>query len=109
MGMKAKAMKTVMKAKAMKTAMKAMKESVIAKGKLQKVMVFKGFYAKTVGGLAKGDMHKSKRGKIVSKKSTAAGKKAFKNISGWTKACQAAKRALGLKGFVAIGGKTAQG
>eukprot|EP00972_Heterocapsa_arctica_P072723 10735536-Heterocapsa_arctica.AAC.1 len=54
-------------------------------------------------------MHKSKTGKIVTKAQTAAGKKAYKHISGWTKACQAAKKALGLKGFVPCGGKSAQG
>merc|ERR1719235_2170720 len=41
-------------------------------------------------------------GKIVSKKASAAGKKAYKNIKGWTIACQKAKKELGVKGFVAI-------
>ena len=51
----------------------------------------------------------SKTGKVVSKKSHAAGKRAYKNIAAWTKACQAARTELGIKGFCAVNGKTAQG
>ena len=43
-----------------------------------------------------------KRGKIVSKKSVAAGKKSYANIKSWVVACQKARKALGVKGFVAI-------
>merc|ERR1719444_575046 len=89
--------------------MKAMEVSKIAKGKLAKVSVFKGNKEKTGSGLKKSDLHRSKSGKIVSKKATAAGKKAFKNISKWTGACVKARKALGVKGFAAIGGKTRQG
>merc|ERR1719491_1291655 len=60
-----KAMKTVMKAKAMKK--KVMKRSVIAKGKLAKVMVLHGFNLKTSGGLKKENLKKNKEGRIVSK------------------------------------------
>ena len=52
---------------------------------------------------------KNKRGKVVSKSKSAAGKKSFANIKGWFTAVQQAKKALGGSGFVAIGGKTAQG
>merc|ERR1712061_635771 len=85
--MKAKAMKA-MKAKAMKAkAMKAMKVSVIAKGKLAKAVVF-----------------------AVRKAKSQAGKKRYASgIGRWTAAVQAAKKALGIKGFVAVGGKSAQG
>merc|ERR1719262_1251547 len=97
-----KAMKA-MKAMAAAKAMKAMKaKSVIAKGKRAKSAVFKGSKEKTVSGLKKSDLLKNKRGKIVSKKATAAGKKAYANIKGWTAAVAAAKKALGLKGFVAV-------
>merc|ERR1712094_129165 len=41
-------------------------------------------------------------GKIVSKKQSAAGKKAYANIKGWTVAVQKARKALGVKGFVAV-------
>ena len=88
-------------AKAMK-AMKAMKKSVIAKGKLAKMVVFRGTKAKTYTGLTKSDLVQNKRGKIVTKKQLAAGKKSYANIKGWTVAVQKARKALGVKGFVAV-------
>merc|ERR1711904_461256 len=90
--------------KAMKAmaAMKAMKVSKIAKGKRAKASVFLGGKVKTTGGLKKADLMKSKSGKIVSKKASAAGKKAYKNIQKWTIATSKARKALGLKGFVPI-------
>merc|ERR1712054_441204 len=102
--MGAKAMKA-MKAMAAMKAMRAMKKkavSKIAKGKFAKSVVFRGTKAKTYTGLTKGDLIKNKRGKIVTKKSAAAGKKNYANIKGWTTACQKARKALGIKGFVAI-------
>merc|ERR1711979_148167 len=90
-------------------AMKPKKVSKIAKGKRARLVVFKGGKEKTVSGLTKAQLTKSKTGKIVSKKSSAAGKKAYKNIQGWTKAVQQAKKALGVNGFCAVGGKSAQG
>merc|ERR1711865_626620 len=109
MGMRA-AMKAVKAMKAMK-AMKrrAMKKSVIAKGKSAKSSVFRGSKVKTVGGLTKAALMKNKRGKVVSKKANANGKKSFKRISGWTTAFRAARKALGVKGFCPCGGKTAKG
>merc|ERR1712050_203561 len=99
------------KAKAMKAkAMKAMKVSVIAKGKMAKAVVFAGRKAKTATGLTKDKLVKSKSGKIVSKAKSQAGKKRYSSgIGRWTAAVQAAKKALGIKGFVAVGGKSAQG
>merc|ERR1711862_408092 len=100
----AKAMKA-MKAMAAMKAMRAMKKKVvskIAKGKRARSVVFHGTKAKTATGLVKSDLVKNKRGKIVSKKSLAAGKKAYANIKGWTAAVQKARKALNVKGFVAI-------
>merc|ERR1712127_519335 len=78
-GMKA-AMKVGMKVmKAMK-AMKAMKikrTSTIARGRMAKARVFAGKKAKTVGGLTKETLTKSKTGKIVSKAASARAKKNF--------------------------------
>merc|ERR1712086_746903 len=89
-----------MKAAAPK-AMKAMKKKSVSKvGK--KFVVFRGTKAKTSGGLSKGDLIKNKNGKIVSKKVSANGKKSYANIKGWTVAVQKAKKALGVKGFIAI-------
>merc|ERR1712150_230359 len=91
--------------------MKAMKVSKIAKGKRSKVSVFKGYKVKTVGGLKKTDLKKNKAGKIVSAKASAAAKKrpGYKKIASWGAAFAKARKALGIKGFVACGGKTAQG
>merc|ERR1719276_648133 len=82
------AMKKAMKKKAMK-AMKTMKKRKamkVSKGKNAKASVFRGTKEKTKTGLTKSNLTKSKRGKIVSKKASAAGKRNYKNISGWNKA-----------------------
>merc|ERR1719223_1709044 len=95
----------------MKKAMKKKERNLskIAEGKKAKASVFAGTKEKTKTGLTKANLTKSKKGKIVSKKASAAGKKNYKNISGWNKACMAARKALAIKGFCAIGGKSAQG
>ena len=97
----AKAMRAM---KAMRAAMRAMKAkkrvSKIAMGKMSKAVVFRGNKEKTSSGLKKTDLIKSKTGKIVSKKASAAGKRAFKNISGWTKAVQKARKQLKVKGLL---------
>merc|ERR1712133_123255 len=114
MGMK-KSMGKAMKAmKAMKSGMKrkaAMKKSKIAKGKRAKSSVFRGTKEKTSSGLQKNDLMRNKSGKVVSKKASAAGKKLYQKngLAKWTKAVQAAKKSLGIKGFQVIGGKTAKG
>ena len=89
-------------AKAMK-AMKAMKRvSKFAKGRMAKSVVFRGTKASTVGGLTKSSLMRNKNGKIVSKKASANGKKAYARIKGWTLAVTKARKALGVKGFVAV-------
>merc|ERR1712157_504162 len=102
------AMKAAMKKSAMgggmKKAMKAKRISVIAKGKAAKAAVFAGRKEKTVGGLTKASLTKSKTGKVVAKKAYASS-----SIKKWAEACKAARKALGLKGFVPMGGKTAAG
>merc|ERR1719477_572296 len=104
--MKAKA--TSMKAMKGMKAMKA-KVSVIAKGKRARVAVFKGTKVKTVGGMTKANLVKSKSGKIVSKAASIRAKKAYASsgIKAWADACKAARKALNLTGFVPIGGKSA--
>merc|ERR1719347_804529 len=82
--------------------MKAMKVSKIAKGKRSKASVFFGSKENTASGHKKSDLMKSKSGKIVTRKSHAAGKRAYKNIKGWTAAVQKARKELGVKGFVAV-------
>merc|ERR1712018_256679 len=53
-------------------------------------------------GQTKTDLMKNKRGKIISKKAHAAGKRAFKRngLSKWCAAFVKARKNLGLKGFV---------
>merc|ERR1719159_2045143 len=85
--------------KAMK-AMKAMKKKTVSKiatGRMAKVMVLRGSKAKTVGGLTAKDLTKNKSGKVVSKKLSANGKK-----SPWIQACNKARKALKITGFVVI-------
>merc|ERR1719281_1446968 len=91
--------------KAMK-AMKAMKKkavSKIAKGRYARAVVFRGSKAKTMSGLTATDLTRNKNGKIVSKKASARGKKNYATtVKGWIVAVQKARKALGVKGFVAI-------
>ena len=97
----AKAMRAARKAmKGMRR--RAMKKSVIAKGKRARLSVFNGTFAKTYTGLKKTDLMKNKAGRIVSRKSNAAGKKAYARIKGWTVAVTKARKFLGVKGFVAV-------
>ena len=96
-----KSLKTSLRA--MAKAMKAMKRvSKFAKGRYAKSVVFRGTKTSTVGGLTKASLMRNKNGKIVSKKASANGKKAYKRIAGWTAAVAKARKALGCKGFVAI-------
>merc|ERR1712099_187528 len=85
--------------------------SVIAKGTFARSVVFSGRKEKTASGLKKSDLMKSKTGKVVSKKNSAHGKKQYaKNgLKKWADACKKARKELGLKGFVPIGGKSAKG
>merc|ERR1712083_366947 len=98
-GMKKAAMKKGMKAmKAMKAMKKkAMKVSKIAKGKRAKASVFRGTKEKTQSGLTKANMMKSKSGRIVSRKASAASKKRFATsaLKKWCDACKKARKELG--------------
>merc|ERR1712096_91269 len=88
---------------------KSKKVSKIAKGRFAKAVVLRGGKEKTVGGLTKDKLMRNKRGKIVSRKSSASGKKAFGNIQDWVSSVVAARKALQVTGFVAINGKSLQG
>merc|ERR1719160_790953 len=80
--------------KAMKKKKKAMKKY---KAQTLKRMAFAGKIMKTKSGLSKADLVKSKSGKIVSKKKSAKGK-----TNPWIAAVNAARKALGTKGFAKI-------
>jgi len=96
--------------KAMKT-MKGSKRSIVARGRGAKARVFAGTKVKTGGGLQKSGLKKNKAGKVVSKAASTHSKKLFvKNgLQDWSNAVKGARKQLGLKGFVAIRGKSAQG
>merc|ERR1719249_402604 len=110
---KAAAMKaaSAMKASMKRAMMKAKQVSIIARGSRAKSSVFSGRKQKTVGGLTKEGLTKNKRGRVVSKKASARAKKAYASspIKAWAEAVKAARKALGVTGFVAIGGKSAAG
>merc|ERR1719492_507865 len=97
--------------KSMKAMKKVKKVSVIARGRRAKVAVFNGKKEKTVGGLTKATLIKSKEGKIVSKAASARAKKAWAQspLKKWCDACKQARKQLNIKGFCAVNGKTAQG
>merc|ERR1712000_786749 len=89
--------------------MKSKRVSKIAKGRLAKAIVLRGGKEKTSGGLTQALLMKNKRGKVVSKRQNASGKKAFRNIQDWISSVVAARKALQVTGFVAINGKSLQG
>merc|ERR1740123_1610700 len=91
--------------------MKAKRVSVIAKGKRAKSAVFSGKKEKTQSGLTKSSLVRNKNGKVVSKAASAASKRRYANsgIKAWANAVKAARKALNLTGFVAIGGKSPTG
>merc|ERR1712194_965525 len=61
-------------------------------------MVLRGSKEKTSGGLKKDNLRKNKGGRIVSKKASDRAKKAYAGsaLQKWAKACQAARKELGL-------------
>merc|ERR1719379_342312 len=93
-------MKKSMAKKAMKSMKKrAMKKSAASYKTVAGAnrAVFYGKIMKTKGGNSKSSLMKSKSGKIVSSKKSALGKK-----NKWIAACNAARKALKIKGFSPI-------
>merc|ERR1719329_1449393 len=99
------AMKSAMKAKSMK----AKRVSKVAKGRFAKALVLKGTKEKTVGGLKSDDLMTNKRGKVVSKRANALGKRRYHQVEDWVESVMEAREALHVKGFLAINGKSLQG
>merc|ERR1712244_8423 len=69
-----------------------------------RAQVFRGTRQKVkTTGQTKTDLMKNKRGRVVSKKANAAGKRNYKRngLAKWNKAFMQARKNLGLKGFVA--------
>merc|ERR1719203_2237611 len=105
------AMKPAMKPMKPMKPMKAKVESKIAKGKRARFLVFKGSKEMTRGGLTKATLVKNKAGKVVAKSASARSKKIFASsaLKRSSDATQQARKALGLTGFVAIGGSSTEG
>merc|ERR1712019_213405 len=82
-----------------------------AKGKNARSVVFRGGKAKTATGMTKDKLIKNKNGRIVSKAQSTRAKRNWANsgLKKWADAVKAARKALNLTGFVAIGGKSATG
>merc|ERR1712093_535625 len=83
--------------------------SKIARGRYAKALVYRGTKAKTTGGLTSDMLIKNKRGKIVSKRKSAAGKRMYGNIKAWVEAFMSARKALHVQGFHPVNGKSLQG
>jgi len=104
--MKARAA-AVMPMAAMKRPAKSAMKPAKAKKRVSKVgtkaQVLAGRKEKTKWGLRKEHLLKSKGGKVVTKRKSAAGKKSFdQNLSKWILACTRARGELGLTGFVPV-------
>merc|ERR1711920_1086148 len=83
----------------------------IARGKFARSQVLRGSKEKTTGGMTKDNLMRNKFGKIVSKKASAASRKRYQSSGAkvWADCIKQARKALNLKGFVAINGKRAEG
>jgi len=92
-----------------RVAMKAKKPTKVARGRFAKSMVLKGRRERTTGGLRRDDLMVNKRGKTVSKKASAQGKRAFRNVEAWLDCMMQARKALHIVGFVPVNGNTLQG
>merc|ERR1719296_146119 len=89
--------------------MKTKSVTKVARGRMAKALVLRGTKEKTSGGLTKDLLIRNKRGKIVSKRASANGKRRYKQIEDWTEACVEARDLLHIRGFLAINGKSLQG
>ena len=83
-----------------KKAKKAKRVSVVGK----KWQVWNGTRERTVGGLRKKDLLKSKSGKVVSKKQALRARSNMKKngLSKWMAAVMQVRKEMGLTGFIAI-------
>jgi len=90
-------------------AIKAKRVSTVARGKFARALVLRGKKVKTVGGLTREALTRNRRGKIVSKRASAAGKRRYHQVEDWVEALMSARKALHVHGFVAVNGRTLQG
>merc|ERR1719148_358626 len=109
--MKAKATANAARAsKAQKrSVMKAKRVSKIARGRMAKVLVLRGRKERTVGGLRQDALIKNFRGKVVSKRASAHGKRMYRHIEPWSISVTQARQSLHVTGFVAVNGRSLAG
>merc|ERR1719331_2254965 len=89
--------------------MKAKRVSKVARGRFARALVLRGSKERTVGGLKRDQLMKNKRGKVVSKRASANGRRRYRNIQDWVEAVVEARAELRVSGFVAVNGKSLQG
>merc|ERR1719329_2048455 len=77
--------------------MKAKRVTKTARGRFAKALVFRGSKEKTAGGLKSDDLMKNKRGKVVSKRANAHGKRRYRNVEQWVESVMEAREALYVK------------
>uniref|UniRef100_A0A7S1A9E6 Uncharacterized protein n=1 Tax=Noctiluca scintillans TaxID=2966 RepID=A0A7S1A9E6_NOCSC len=107
-----KAVRAVKAVKAVKASSKAKptpRVSKVARGRYAKVLVLRGRKERTAGGLKADNLFKNKRGKVVSKKASAAGQRQYRNIEAWVEAHMSARAALRVTGFAPLNGRTLTG
>merc|ERR1712032_750254 len=97
---KGKTTSFAMKKYAVRTAMKTKRVSKAARGRLAKALVLRGNKERTSGGLRKDGLMRNKRGKIVSKRASAMGRRRYKQIEDWTEAVMEARDLLHVSGFL---------
>mmetsp|Transcript_61871 Transcript_61871/g.184294 ORF Transcript_61871/g.184294 Transcript_61871/m.184294 type:complete len:143 (+) Transcript_61871:92-520(+) len=90
-------------------AMKSKRVSKVAKGRFARVLVLRGRKEKTVSGLTKDGLMRNKRGRVVSKRASAAGMRRYRRVEGWIESLMEARQMLHTKGFVAVNGKSLHG
>eukprot|EP00933_Yihiella_yeosuensis_P003151 TRINITY_DN105619_c0_g1_i1.p1 TRINITY_DN105619_c0_g1~~TRINITY_DN105619_c0_g1_i1.p1 ORF type:complete len:222 (+),score=45.67 TRINITY_DN105619_c0_g1_i1:84-668(+) len=105
----ARAMKAKKAAKKVMKVMKAKRVTKVAKGRLAKALVLRGSKERTVGRLTKDSLMKNSRGRVVSKRQSAHGKKQYTNIESWIQSVMEARAAFNAKGFVPVNGRSLQG
>merc|ERR1719159_1947435 len=98
-----------MKAMKVRKVRKAKRVSKVASGRLARSVVFRGSKERTKTGLTREMLMRNKRGKIVSKRQSAAGKRKYQNIKDWVDALMKARSSLNLKGYVSVNGKSLVG
>eukprot|EP00927_Polykrikos_kofoidii_P019810 TRINITY_DN1928_c0_g1_i2.p2 TRINITY_DN1928_c0_g1~~TRINITY_DN1928_c0_g1_i2.p2 ORF type:complete len:138 (-),score=30.18 TRINITY_DN1928_c0_g1_i2:295-708(-) len=106
-----KAMSAMKVAKPKKVMKKAMKVSKVARGSRMRAAVLGGKKEKTYTGLKASDLMKNKRGRIVSKKSSAVARKRYEGskLQKWIQAISAARKQLGINGYVSMNSPTPEG